>query len=415
MKAATRGVSRISDYVLKSGSGSWVETACGRRLLDFTCGIGVVNTGHCHPRVVAAAQAQCGKMIHAQLAIGYHEPMIELIDELTPAMPHPTLDSFFFCTTGAEAVENAVKLARTATGRQHVIVFQGGYHGRSALTMAMTTSSTVYHAGFGPFPPGVKVAPFPYELHGVTTSYCLEQLELLLRQQTTPAEVAAVVIEPVLGEGGYVPAPPAFLAGVRRICDAHGLLLVVDEVQTGFGRTGRLFACDHEPGLRPDILTMAKGLASGFPLAAIASRRELFDTLTPGSMGGTYAGNAVACAAAVETQRVIRDEGLVANAAAQGGRMQAALRALGQTLGADVVRDVRGLGCMVGVELAATMPKGSAKALSQACLARGLLLLPCSVYETVRLIPPLNVSAAEVDEAVGIFGEALEAVAQQHC
>jgi len=406
-----RGVGRMSNYILKSGAGSWVETTCGRRLLDFTCGIGVVNTGHCHPKIVAAAQRQCGEIVHAQVAVGYHEPMLELVEELTPLMPHSTLDTFCFCTTGAEAVENAIKLARTATGRQNVVVFQGGYHGRTALTMAMTTSSIIYSAGFGPFPPGIKVAPFPYELHGVSTGYCLEQLELLLRQQTSPAEVAALVIEPVLGEGGYVPAPPEFLRGLRQICDAHGILLVMDEVQTGFGRTGALFASNHHAEVRPDILTMAKGLASGFPLAAIASRRELMDTQQPGSMGGTYAGNAVACAAAVATQRVIREEGLVANSAEQGGRLMSSLRSLQRAVGTDVVRDVRGLGCMVGVELAGRMAAGSAKALSQACLARGLLLLPCSVYETVRFIPPLTVSAAEIDQAVDVFEAALKEVA----
>lgn len=333
MNSIARGVSRVTDYVLTRGQGSWVETACGRRLLDFTCGIGVVNTGHCHPRVVAAAQEQCSKFIHAQTVVGYHEPMLTLVEELTPSMPHPSLDSFFFCTTGAEAVENAVKLARSATRRQNVVVFQGGYHGRTALTMGMTTSSTIYGMGFGPFPPGIKVAPFPYELHGVSTPYCLEQLELLLKQQTTPEEVAAMVIEPVLGEGGYVPAPPAFLSGVRELCTRHGILLILDEVQTGFGRTGKLFAAEHHAGAPPDILIMAKGLASGFPLAGLASRRALTETQTPGSMGGTYGGNAVACAAAVATQRVIREEGLVENAATQGARLQTTLRDLASALG----------------------------------------------------------------------------------
>jgi len=412
MAAIARGVGRISEYIIKSGSGSWVDTACGRRLLDFTCGIGVVNTGHSHPRVVAAAQAQCSKVVHAQTVVGYHEPMLELIEELSPAMPHPSLDSFYFCTTGAEAVENGVKLARAATGRQNVIVFQGGYHGRTALTMGMTTSSTIYGAGFGPFPPGIKVAPFPYHLHGVSTSYCLEQLALLLKQQTTPAEVAAMVLEPVLGEGGYVPVPPDFLRGVRQLCDQHGILLIVDEVQTGFGRTGSLFAIEHHLEVRPDILLMAKGLASGFPLAGLASRRELTEMQAPGSMGGTYGGNAVACAAAVETQRVIRDEGLLANSTLQGERLRSSLRSLARTLGAGTIRDVRGLGCMVGVELAAHHPAGTAKALSQACLSRGLLLLPCSVYETVRFIPPLTVSAAEIDQAVDTFEAALREVTQ---
>jgi len=339
--------------------------------------------------------------------VGYHEPMLELIEELRPAMPHESLDSFFFCTTGAEAVENAVKLAKAATGRGGVVVFQGGYHGRTLLTMSMTTSSTIYSAGMGAFAAGVYVSPFPYELHGVTVEQSLEQLALLLKQQVAPSDVAAMVVEPVLGEGGYVPAPPAFLAGLRRICDQHGILLVIDEVQTGFGRTGRLFASEYAGDAgRPDILTMAKGLASGFPLAGIASRRELTDAQPPGSMGGTYAGNAVACAAAVETQRVIRDEGLVANSRAMGERLRAALRGVAERHG-DAVMDVRGLGCMVGLELNGRYPAGTAKAVTQAAWRRGLMLLPCSVFETIRFIPPLTVSAAEVDRAAELFDQAL--------
>ena len=217
-KSLARGVGRITEYTLAKGDGAFVQSKCGKRLLDFTSGIGVTNTGHCHPRVIAAAQKQCGMLVHAQANIGYHEPMLELVGELAPSMPDPSLDSFFFATTGGEAVENAVKLARHATRRPNVIVFQGGYHGRSALTMGMTTSSTIYSAGFGPFPPGIHVAPFPYELHGVSTSYCLDQLELLLKQRTPASDVAAMVLEPVLGEGGYVPAPRDFVAGVRDIC-----------------------------------------------------------------------------------------------------------------------------------------------------------------------------------------------------
>ena len=406
-------------------------------LLDFTSGIGVVNTGHCHPRVANAAAEQCKKIVHAQANIAYHEPMLDLIDELAPIMPHASLDTFFFATTGAEAVENAVKLCRHATGRQNVIVFQGGYHGRTALTMGMTTSSTIYSAGFGPFPPGIHVAPFPYELHGVSVAYCLEQLELLLKQRTPSSDVACMVLEPVLGEGGYVPCPPSFAKGIRDICNRHGILLVIDEVQTGFGRTGKLFASQRlfgdgdggdggaggggggvgESPMAPDVLVMAKGLASGFPLSGIASRRELMDRQPPGSMGGTYAGNAVACAAAAETQRVIREERLVENSEAMGARLTSGLHALADRLGqgggqggSSVVRDIRGHGCMVGLELDARFPPGTAKAIAQASAAKGLLLLNCSVYETVRFIPPLTVTAAEIDEALETFEETLKEV-----
>jgi len=241
--------------------------------------------------------------------------------------------------------------------------------------------------------------------------YCLEQLELLLRQRAAPSEVACFVLEPVLGEGGYVPAPPRFVAGLRAVCDAHGILLVLDEVQTGFGRTGKLFASERFlPEATPDVLVMAKGLASGFPLAALAASSSLTDAQPPGSMGGTYAGNAVSCAAAVATQRVIREEGLVENAAAQGARLRAALGEVAARRGEGVVRDVRGHGCMLGLELAASQPAGTAKRVAQACAARGLLLLNCSVYETLRFIPPLTVAPAEVDEACDVFDAALAEV-----
>lgn len=418
-----RGVGRLTEYTFRSGSGSRIATTCGRDLLDFTSGIGVINTGHCHPRIAAAAAAQCGKLVHAQANICYHEPMLDLIEELVPSMPHPSLDTFFFATSGAEAVENAVKLCRHATDRPNVVVFQGGYHGRTALTMGMTTSSTVYSAGFGPFPPGIHVAPFPYELHGHSVDSCLQELELLLRQRTPGSDVACMVLEPVLGEGGYVPCPPAFARGVRAICDRHGILLVMDEVQTGFGRTGKLFATERlfprggeeeeekEEALAPDVLVMAKGLASGFPLSGLASRRELTDSQPPGSMGGTYAGNAVACAAAAETQRVIREEGLVANSAAMGARLVHGLHEIAARIGGeDVVRDIRGHGCMVGLELASRLPPGTARGVAQACAASGLLLLNCSVYETVRFIPPLNVTPSEVDECLDKFERAMREV-----
>ena len=400
-----RGVGRMTELVLAKGRGSWVETACGRRLLDMTCGIGVTNTGHCHPAVVRAAQQQAASLVHAQANIGYHGPALELMERLLApgVLPCPRLDSLFLTTTGAEAVENAVKLARQATGRSHLICFEGGYHGRTLGTMALTTSSNVYKAGFGPFGPGVHVAPFPYELHGVEVAACLEAVRTMLRTHVAAEEVAAMVIEPVLGEGGYVPAPQPFMRGLRRICDEHGILLIVDEVQTGFGRTGRLFASEHHPEAPPDILVMAKGLASGFPLAAVASRKALSDLQPPGSMGGTYSGNAVACAAAVATLQVIEEEGLVQNAEAMGRRLWVGLRQL-QGRHPDLIRDVRGPGAMVGVELCGTQ---SAKAVAAAALERDMLLLPCSIYETLRFIPPLTVSAEDVDAALERFEGAL--------
>jgi 4-aminobutyrate aminotransferase len=301
-----RGVGRMADIVMKRGQGSWIWTADNRKLLDFTSGIAVTNLGHCHPRVVEAAQKQVATLVHAQVNIGYHAPMLELTDRLLPLMPKG-LDSLFFATSGSEAVENAVKLARHATGKQNIMVMQGGYHGRTFGAMALTTSKTVYSAGFGPLMGGVKVVPFPYSLHGPIyndeqmSQWCLDQVKLALKQQSAPSDTAAILLEPVLGEGGYVVPPKSFLQGLRRICDEHDILLIADEVQSGFGRTGEYFAIDGHFGVVPDILVMAKGIANGFPISGLASRKELTDRQPPGSMGGTYAGNAVACAAAIAT------------------------------------------------------------------------------------------------------------------
>jgi len=403
MENLFRGVGRLSTITLERGKGSFVWSTTGQRLLDFTSGIGVVNTGHCHPLVVRAAQEQCGKLIHGQVNLAFHKPMLDLTQELVRTMPFASLDRVFYATTGAEAVENAVKLARYTTGRPNIICFQGGYHGRTHLTMSLTSSSVIYRQRMSSAQ-NIFVAPFPYELHGsrFSTETCLGDLRLMFRQQVLPSEVAAMIIEPVLGEGGYVQAPPAFLEGLREICNDHGILLIVDEVQTGFGRTGSLFATTVEP----DILVMAKGLASGFPLSAIATRAELADQQDPGTMGGTYAANAVSCAAALATQHVIHGEGLIDNAKKMGAYLKNGLKEL-QTKSPDLVREVRGPGCMVGVELQPTVAPNASKVVSQACFDRGMLLLPASVFPTLRFIPPLNVSKDEIDLGLDIFEDAL--------
>jgi 4-aminobutyrate aminotransferase len=400
MEHLFRGIGRLSTLTLEHGVGSFVYTATGQRLLDFTSGIGVVNTGHCHPAIVQAAQEQCAKLIHGQVNLAYHQPMLDLTKELLKAMPFISLDRIFYSTTGAEAVENAVKVARYATGRSTIICFQGGYHGRTHLTMSLTSSSVIYRQRMCSTQ-NVFVSPFPYELHGLSTEKCIEDLLLLFRQQVLPEEVACMIIEPVLGEGGYVPAPPKFLDQLRTICSEHGILLIIDEVQTGFGRTGKLFATTVEP----DILVMAKGLASGFPLSAIATRAELADQQDPGTMGGTYAGNAVACAAAFATQHVIREEGLVENACAMGDILKAGLQRLKTTN--STIRDIRGSGLMVGVEFQPSTTLVG-KAVSQSCLDRGMLLLPASVYPTVRFIPPLTATKDEITLGLDIFEDALQ-------
>ena len=411
--------SRYTSIVAVRAEGAYVYDRDGTRYLDFTCGIGVTNTGHCHPRVVEAIREQAGRLLHGQVNIVYHPPLLELVEELRTVVPEG-LDCFFFSNSGAEAVEGAVKLARQATGRPNVIVFQGSFHGRTALTMALTTSKTIYRAGYQPLPAGVFVAPYPYAYRygwspEETEVFCLREVEFLLKTQTAPEETAAILVEPVLGEGGYVVPPPGFLKGLRRICDEHGILLIADEVQTGFGRTGRWFAVEHFDVV-PDVMTMAKGIASGLPLSGIAARRELMERWTPGSHGGTYGGNAVACAAAVATIRVIREEGLVENAARMGALLMERLRALQADF--PLIGDVRGLGLMVATEFThpdGTPAKDVAKGVVKECLGRGLMLLTCGPWDnTIRWIPPLVVTEAQIEEAVGIFREALADVVGEH-
>lgn len=406
-----KGVGRLSQAVFERAQGSMIFTTTGNRVLDFTSQIGVTNTGHCHPRVVDAAKAQIDNMIMAQVNLGYHAPMMELTQQLLDVMPSKYLDRIFYSTTGAEAVENAIKLAKHSTGRQGVMVFQGGYHGRTALTMAMTTSSVIYRQRMGSNPASVFTLPFPYELHGQSVESCLEAIHLFFKQQALPEEIACMVIEPVLGEGGYVPAPTAFLQGLRDICSQHGILLIADEVQTGFGRTGKLFATEYHPNFEPDILVMAKGLASGFPLSAVAAPAILADSQAPGTMGGTYAGNVVACAAAVATQNVIRDEGLVERSRDRGKKLWTGLLDLQDRY--DVIRDVRGPGCMIGLEFEPDAPEGINKLVSQACFENGMLLLPASVYPTIRFIPPLTVSDDEIEMGLNIFEKSLKEVLER--
>ena len=395
--------------------GSYLYGTDGRKYLDFTCGIGVTNTGHCHPKVVEAVREQAGLFLHAQANIVVHRPMLHLIDELRQVVP-PAIDGFFFSNSGAEAVEGAVKLARAATGRPNVIVFTGSFHGRTVGAMALTTSKTIYRAGYQPLPAGVFVAPFPYAFRlGMeeeqASQYALAALEELLLTQTAPAETAALLIEPVLGEGGYVPAPASFLKGLREIADKHGILLIFDEIQTGFGRTGKWFAQQHS-AVTPDIMTVAKGIASGLPLSGVFSRLDLMKKWPTGAHGGTYGGNAVACAAGVATIRALREEKMVENSAARGQQLMTGLRKLQEEFPA--IGDVRGLGLMIGTEFvdASGKPdKPTVKAVVHAAEEKNLLLLTCGTYDnTVRWIPPLNVSEAQITDGLEIFAEALKEV-----
>lgn len=406
--------SRIFNFVADRAEGSYIYTDDGRRLLDFTCGIGVTNTGHCHPKVVEAIREQAGKFIHAQANLVIHKPMLGLIEELRKIVP-PAIDSFFFANSGAEALENAVKIARVATGRQNVIVFSGSFHGRTVGTMALTTSKTVYRTGFGPLPSGVFVAPFPYAFRlkmseEEASAYALEQLEHLFASQTAPKDTAAILVETVLGEGGYVAPPKSFLKGLREICDKHGILLIFDEVQSGFGRTGRWFAFEHFDVV-PDIITAAKGLASGMPLSGVFTRTDIMLKLDVGSIGGTYGGNAVACAAAVATVRAMREEKMLENATERGVQLMTGLRKLQEEY--PQIGDVRGMGLMIGTEFVLNGRADKAKQLVKDVIhsaeEKGLLLLSCGTYDnTVRWIPPLNVTSGQINDGLKIFGEALK-------
>lgn len=403
----------FTSIIAARSEGAYIYDQDGIAYLDFTCGIGVTNTGHCHPRVVSAIREQAGLLLHGQANIILHPPMLKLVEELRSIVP-PDLDGFFFSNSGAEAIEGAIKLARHATGRPNIIVFQGGFHGRTIGTMSLTTSKTVYRVGYQPLMPGVFVAPYPYAYRfgwdaERASQFCLEELDFILDTQTAPEETASILVEPVLGEGGYVPPPTSFLRGLRQLCDRHGILLIADEIQSGFGRTGRWFALEHFDIL-PDIMTIAKGLASGLPISGVISRLELMKRWAPGSHGGTYGGNAVAAAAAVATIQVIREEGLLENAQARSVQLLTGLRRLQEEYPA--MGDVRGLGLMVGAEFRTPdgkPDKTTAKAIARRCLEENLLLLTCGPWDnTIRWIPPLIVTADQIDNALKIFERALQ-------
>lgn len=408
-----------TDLVMTHGEGSYVWNTDGNRYLDFTSGIGVTNTGHSHPTVVKAIQDQAAQFIHAQVNIYYHERLFDLTAALRGVLP-AELDTFFFSNSGAEAVEAAIKLARHATQKTNIIVFQGSFHGRTAQTMAMTTSKTVYRGQYQPLPAGIFVAPFPYAYRygwdeETASQWALEELRMLLKSQTAPAETAAIIIEPVLGEGGYVVPPQSFLQGLRQICDEHDILLIFDEIQSGFGRTGKFFAFEHFDAT-PDILVMAKGFASGFPISAIAAPRQLMERWQVGSHGGTYGGNVIGCAAAIATIQTLLDEKLVENAAERGQQLLDGLSEIQSRH--PIVGDVRGLGLMVGVEFSDPQTRkpapNHAKQVIHQCLEEdNLLLLSCGTHgNTVRWIPPLIVSDEQIDIALAIFRRAVKVASQ---
>lgn len=398
---------QATSVVAARGQGCYLYDESDREYLDFTAGIGVVSTGHCHPHVVEAAQRQVATLIHGQYTTVMHRPLQNLVRRLGDVLP-VGLDSLFFANSGSEAIEASVRLARQATGRPNIVVFQGGFHGRTVAAATMTTSGPRFSSGIGPLMAGVYTAPFPTAYRygwseAEATRFALQELDYLFATAMAPNQVAAMVIEPVLGEGGYIPANTEFLVGIAERAREHGILLVFDEVQTGFGRTGEYFGHQHF-GVTPDILVMAKGIASGFPISGIAASAELMGRAWPGSQGGTYGANAVACAAAVATLDVIDEERLVENARARGRELLDGARKIAAERGID--GDVRGLGLMVGVEFSRDgRPAPQLAARAQGAAAEsGLLLLMCGPHmNVVRMIPPLVVTADQISDALGIW------------
>lgn len=404
-----------SKVCAERGEGCWLIADDGKSYLDFTAGIGVTSTGHCHPAVVAAAREQVGKLIHAQYTTVTHHPMLDLAERLVDKMPEG-IDSVAFSNAGSEAVEMALRLARHATRRANVIVFNGGFHGRTMGAASMTTSGTKVRNAYHPMMAGVVVAPFPHcwrygWSEEEATRFCLAELDHILKTQTAPEDTAAMVIEPVQGEFGYYPANSAFMQGLAERCKQHGILLVCDEIQAGYGRSGKFWSHQHF-GITPDIVITAKGLASGFPLSAMAASQTLMAKGLAGSQGGTYGANAVSCAAALATLRVMDEEKLVANAAARGQQLWDHLQTLRQRY--PPLADLRGKGLMLGLEVAESPGKplpDLAASLTTASEEEGLLLLRCGTDgQIIRWLPPLVVSEAEVDDAVQRFTRVLSRV-----
>jgi 4-aminobutyrate aminotransferase/(S)-3-amino-2-methylpropionate transaminase len=382
----------------------------GRRYIDFAGGIAVLNTGHLHPKVQAAVARQLERFSHTCLMITPYESAVELAENLNRLAPGPTPKKTIFVTTGAEAVENSIKIARAHTGRSGAIAFGGGFHGRTFMAMALTGKVAPYKAGFGPFPAEVYHAPFPIAYHGVSVQQSLDALEHLFKYDIEPTRVAAIIIEPVMGEGGFYIAPPEFLQALRKLCDQHGIVLVIDEIQTGFARTGKLFAIEHA-GIEPDLMTTAKSLAGGFPLAAVVGKAHIMDAPGPGGLGGTYAGSPIACAAALAVLDVIAEEKLCERADQIGRTMTGTLREAAQSLPA--IGEVRGLGAMVAIELVKNGDPHApdpdlAKALTKRAAEKGLVLLSCGLYgNVIRFLVPLTASDDIVREGLGIVIEAL--------
>ena len=407
--AIARGVGVTTQIYAERAENAEIWDAEGRRFIDFAAGIAVVNTGHRHPKVMAAAHRQIDLFTHTCHQVVPYENYVALAERLNGLVPGDYAKKTVFVTTGAEAVENAVKIARAATGRSGVIAFGGAFHGRTFLGMSLTGKVQPYKADFGPMMGDVFRLPFPPDLHGVSVEDTLSALERMFKSDLAPSRTAAIIIEPIQGEGGFYPAPVALLKALRAKCDEHGIVLIADEIQTGFARTGRLFAMEHT-GVHADLVTMAKGLGGGFPIAAVTGKAEIMDAAGPGGLGGTYGGNAVAIAAAHAVLDVIEEEQLAGRAEALGTRLKQRLGDLKPVV--PHIVDIRGPGLMVAVEFndpATSAPSAAfAEAVRRKALDKGLILLTCGVYgNVIRFLPPLTTPEPVFDEALDILEAAL--------
>ncbi len=405
------GISHPMAYTARAENAELWD-ADGKRYIDFAGGIAVLNTGHRHPKVIEAVKAQLDRFTHTCFQVTPYEPYVALAERLNAIAPIEGPAKTVFLTTGAEALENAIKIARAATGRPGVITFAGGYHGRTLLTMAMTGKVIPYKKRFAPMPAEIYHAPFPYEPFGVSVADSIRGIDMLFRADIEPERVAAIVIEPVQGEGGFIPAPTELLVALREICDRHGILLIVDEVQTGFGRTGKMFGIEHS-GVKPDLMTIAKSLAGGFPLSGVIGRAAVMDAPEPGGLGGTYAGNPLACAAALAVLDVIRDENLVERANAIGATMKSRLERVASRNDVAPITAIRGPGAMIAFDI--VRQRGSyepdpdtTKQVIARAREHGLIVISCGVYgNAIRLLVPLTVSDTVLGEGMDSLEAAL--------
>jgi len=408
VNAVPRGVGQIHPIFVDTAENATVIDVEGREFIDFAGGIAVLNTGHLHPKVVAAVQKQLTKVSHTCFQVLAYEPYVELCEKINAKVPGDFAKKTLLVTSGSEAVENAVKIARAATGRAGVIAFTGGYHGRTMMTLGLTGKVVPYSAGMGLMPGGVFRAQFPNELHGVSIDESIASIERIFKNDAEPRDIAAIIIEPVQGEGGFITAPKAFMERLRALCDQHGILLIADEVQTGAGRTGTFFAME-QMGVTPDLTTFAKSIAGGFPLAGVCGKAEYMDAIAPGGLGGTYAGSPIACAAALAVIEVFEEERLLERSKAVGERLMAGLRQIQDKH--PIIGDVRGLGSMIAVEVFDA--KGSltpnAAAVGQVVAKareKGLILLSCGTYGNVlRILVPLTAPDEQLDKGLAIIEE----------